>query len=392
MARIDDLRIDDAAAAPAPRRWWRRERWPVAIGVVVIALALVLALAGLFSGRGGGDATAVAGRSMTAGTPADPAPARSVVGSLTAGGYVEIIPPGPTVVTARVAGWVERVAVVEGATVAAGEVLVTLDETVPRQRLAEAEAAADLARAHLTRLQAGFRPEEVADAAARREQATARADFARAEVVRLEKLAAIGAVAERELLAARAELAAREGDLAAAVARHELHVAGSRPEDLAVAEAELARTEATAARLRWQVEQCVVRAPRDGVVLERFVRVGDWTAAAEDADGRGALLTLFDPRRLQVWVDVNQRDAGTVAAGQPVELRADAWRDRIVPGRVAAIMPRANLQRNTVEVKIEILADETAVGAWLRPEMSVQVTFLPQDATPADHSTEGTRP
>jgi HlyD family secretion protein len=124
------------------------------------------------------------------------------------------------------------------------------------------------------------------------------------------------------------------------------------------------------------------------------VRVGDWTAAAEDGGRQGALLTLFDPQRLQVWVDVNQRDAGQVTVGQPVQLRADAWRDRAVPGRVAAIMPRANLQRNTVEVKIEIQADAdpVATGVWLRPEMSVQVTFLPHGAARPDLPTEGTRP
>ena len=95
---------------------------------------------------------------------------------------------------------------------------------------------------------------------------------------------------------------------------------------------------------------------------------------------------------LQVWVDVNQRDVEQVTVGQQVLLQADAWRGRTVPGRVAAVMPKANLQRNTVEVKIEILSAAAQNDApWLRPEMSVQVTFPPLAAAPSTAATEGTQ-
>lgn len=400
MAKLDDLRIEESGRDSAPRTRGLR-----LAALCLVGISLLILVAMLWRQVGGGDTQQSSGvtRGGVAASAAvvqrnDGQPAASAAalrpGGLTAGGYVEIMPPGATVVGARVVGWVRSVEVIEGMKVAAGQVLATLDDTVHRQALAEAEAEADLARARLARMRAGFRVEEIAEARAQRSQAEVRADFARSEVERLDKLVAIGAATERQLLASRAALAEAEADLGAVDARLELRLAGSRPEDIAVAEADLARAETQRERLRWQVDQCVVRAPIDGVVLESFARVGDWIAPAESGGRQGAILTLFDPGRLQVWVDVNQRDAELVTVGQPVELRADAWRGRVVPGRVAAIMPKANLQRNTVEVKIEILAAAAQDDVpWLRPEMSVQATFLAPAAGPSSNQQpEGGRP
>lgn len=385
MARIEDLRLDDEPRTDGGKARRRRPWLMIAAGVVIVTLAVVL-WPGAASGPDPG-ATPVVAAPPTAAGPAVPAG-----GAFTAGGYVEVITPGPTVVAARVAGPIASVDVIEGAAVQAGTVLATIDDTVPRQNLAEAAADLALARAHLARLQAGFRPEEIAEAEARADETLARAEFARGEVQRQQQLVQIGAAPERQLLAARSDLAAAEAELVAAEAQLALRRAGTRREDLAVAGAAVAQAEARHARLAWQVEQCVVRAPVAGVVLERFVRVGDHVAPGQDGDRQGAVLTLFDPERLQVWVDVNQRDAERVRPGQRVELRADAWRGRSVPGRVDRVMPRANLQRNTVEVKIAIERGDAATDGeqpWLRPEMSVQVTFLDDDQSFSSQQPEG---
>jgi multidrug resistance efflux pump len=393
MANIDDLRIEhssaDEAVSSAP---WRS----IAVGLLVVILLGAVVIVGFWnsadSERRAATNVAVpttAAESRDRGNPSDFASVSP--GSFTAGGYIEIIPPGPTAVTTRVEGWVRSVQVIEGQSVQAGQVLVTLDDAMHRQALAEADAEVALAQARLDRLRAGFRPQEIAEAEAQQRQAEARVAYARSQVERNAQLAEIGAVPSRQLEAAGADLASAEADAARAQALLELRRAGQRPEDIAVAHAELAQAQTRLERLHWQVQQCVIRAPADGVVLERFVRVGDWIApgsetpagrgdgAGRGAGGSGGVMTLFDPTQVQVWVEVNQRDAGRVAVDQPVTLRADALRDRAIHGRVSRIMPMANLQRNTVEVKITLTDAEgdPAVPEGLRPQMSVQVTFLP---------------
>ncbi len=303
--------------------------------------------------------------------------------TFTAGGYVEIVPPGPIVVTTRVEGLVQTLEVVEGEEVQAGQVILTLDSTMHRQAQAEAKADVMLSEARLKKLRAGFREEEIADALARMRQADARAEYLRSEVERYAQLVEIGATPSQQLLAAHGELATAEADLDSAKALYGLRESGQRPEDIAVAEAELVQAETRLQRLQWQVEQCVIRAPVDGVVLERFVRIGDWVTPTQVGNDSNAILTLFDPGNLQVWVEINQRDADRVSAGGQVTLRADALRGEIFYGRVYRVMPMANLQRNTVEVKIKLTDAEgnPSVPSVLRPEMSVQVTFLPPEPT-----------
>jgi HlyD family secretion protein len=391
MANIDDLRIDHPAPPTASGGTWRG----IALGLIVLMLLGVLGFAWFWwtTTNPSNPATTTGHAQTTADSRSrdnQSSPAPVSAGTFTAGGYVEIVPPGPTAVTTRVDGWVLSVEVIEGQAVEAGQVLVTLDDATHRQAMAEAEADVALARARLERLRAGFRPEEIAEAEAQYRQAHARAEYARSQVERYEQLVQIGAAPSRQLQAARAELASAEAEVASSQSLLDLRRAGQRREDIVVAEAELSQAQTRLQRLRWQVDQCIVRAPSEGVVLQQFVRVGDWVAPTQERSGSdrpgggsGVIASLFDPSQVQVWVEVNQRDAGRVSVDQLVTLRADALRDQTIHGRVSRIMPRANLQRNTVEVKIELIdADgNAATPNGLRPEMSVQVTFLPPEAS-----------
>jgi len=146
---------------------------------------------------------------------------------------------------------------------------------------------------------------------------------------------------------------------------------------LGVARAELAGTEAELQRARWKVDQCIITAPVDGVILEVFAQPGEWVSLIGGRERPAALLTLFDPKKVQAWVDVNQRDSGRVSVGQTAALTTDAQPGRPIEGRVVRILPQANLQKNTVQVKIEI----PDPPADLRPQTSVKVTFLPRAGT-----------
>jgi HlyD family secretion protein len=96
-----------------------------------------------------------------------------------------------------------------------------------------------------------------------------------------------------------------------------------------------------------------------------------------------AIASIFDPQQIQAWVDLNQRDSGTVFTGQDVELTTDADPQRPITGVVKQIMPQANLQKNTVQVKITI----PDPPADFRPELSVKVVFLPPEESPAGTET-----
>jgi multidrug efflux pump subunit AcrA (membrane-fusion protein) len=83
------------------------------------------------------------------------------------------------------------------------------------------------------------------------------------------------------------------------------------------------------------------------------------------------VVTMYDPKRLQVRVDVRFEDIPNVDIGQPVEIDNPALPQPIT-GTVLFISSEADIQKNTLEVKIEI-PDPPGV---FKPEMLVDATFL----------------
>jgi multidrug resistance efflux pump len=234
----------------------------------------------------------------------------------------------------------------------------------------------EVARRRLELQQAGFRDEEIEQAAAALNSAQARQEQATADWERSQQLFERGVIARQELDAGQAAMRQAQAAVDNARARLELLQAGTRAEDLRIYEAELASAQAQLTQVQWDIAQCTLRAPRDGVVLDQLAQPGDWVAPATDDPQSAAVLSVFDPARIQAWVDVNQRDSSSVSVGQRVELTTDAQPERIIQGTVSRIMPQANLQKNTVQVKIAI-ADPPAD---FRPELSVKVVFLPSEA------------
>jgi len=312
--------------------------------------------------------------------PADQPVPRSAgpAGSISAAGYLEVIPPGPAVVSTLIAGRVLEIAVIAGQSVQKGQVLARLDPGPLSQEAAVLNSRVELARSRLARQRAGFRSEEIERAEAALQGRQARLAQATADWERAEQLFGSGVIARQELDARQAAREQAGADAAAAEAELRLLRAGTRSEDLAIAEAELAAAQAELGRVQWELAQCTVRASDDGVVLEQYSQPGDWVTPGTDNPRSGALMSIFDPRQLQAWVDVNQRDSGSLFVGQQAELTTDALPDRPVAAYIERIMPQANLQKNTVQVKLAI----PEPPADFRPELSVKVLFLPPDDEP----------
>ncbi|MCB4824488.1 efflux RND transporter periplasmic adaptor subunit [Roseicella aerolata] len=89
-------------------------------------------------------------------------------------------------------------------------------------------------------------------------------------------------------------------------------------------------------------------APRDGVVLERGA-VDGMRAAPGDT-----LFRLADLSVVWVLAEIPERDVGSVAPGQTVEVRPRGLPDRAFQGRVALIYPQLNASTRTARVRIEL--------------------------------------
>ncbi len=140
----------------------------------------------------------------------------------------------------------------------------------------------------------------------------------------------------------------------------------------ATARIEQARVVVAEARL--QLERMTVVSPIDGRVFRLIAhpgaRIGSGMTQMTGYDG-STVVTLYRPDRLQVRVDVRFEDIPKVSLNQPVEIDNPALSSPLT-GKVLFISSEADIQKNTLQVKVEI-SDPPPV---FKPEMLVDVTFL----------------
>jgi RND family efflux transporter MFP subunit len=121
------------------------------------------------------------------------------------------------------------------------------------------------------------------------------------------------------------------------------------------------------------LENTVIRAPFTGTVLRKEAEVGEVVAPSVGGGlTRGAVVTMADLSTLEVEVDVNEAYIGRVKANQLARITLDAYPDTAFRGRVRQVVPTADRQRATVQVKVSILDHDPRI----LPEMGSRVDFI----------------
>jgi len=228
-----------------------------------------------------------------------------------------------------VGGRVTVVHVDEGASVAAGQPIVTLEPDLLDAQVREQESRVEQARARLALVLAGARPEEIN---------RARADYENAEKDRrrLGLLMKEGIV-PRQTYDDAATAARTRQEMLRELER------GNRPQEIEAARGALAEAERHLAYLHRQREETVVKAPAAGVVQSFDLRPGDLVAP------NAPVATLLEPDQLWVRVFVPETKLGLVRVGQRADLTVDTFPKRTFPGKVVEISPRAQYTPRNIQ-------------------------------------------
>ncbi len=263
--------------------------------------------------------------------------------SVTANGYV--VARTKASVSAKSAGRLAYLGVSEGSFVHRGDVIARLDNADYQAAVSQAEA--NVASAEATRI----------EAAADRDQLVREASRLRDVRGQNPNL-----VSQQELDAALSRAAQAEARVSAAAARKDAAAAGLR------------LAEATN-------ENTVIRAPFTGTVLRKDAEVGEVVAPSVGGGlTRGAVVTMADLTTLEVEVDVNEAYIARIHGGQKARITLDAYPDTAFRGAVRQVVPTADRQRATVQVKVSIADRDPRI----LPEMGAKVDFLePDTARPA---------
>ncbi len=318
LSKLQIERGAKSSAAGRGRRWLNR--W------TVVALLLVLAGA-VFAWRQASAPLTVQTATVTTTYPS------SAFTVLNATGRVSAF--RKAAVSTKATGRLEWLGVQEGSRVKAGQVIARLENLDVAAARDSALASANAARANLQTGEAELREAESA--------------WRRSEDLHAKRF-----ISEATLDAARARFEKARATVASL-------------------RAAIGVAEANARQAGVSVEQTLIRAPFDGIVLTKNANVGDIiTPFSSAAESKGAVVNMADMDTLEVEADVSEASIGRIRVGMPTEIQLDAYPELRLLGEVSRIVPTVDRSKATLVVKVSFREKDARV----LPDMSAKVAFL----------------
>lgn len=247
-----------------------------------------------------------------------PVTQRSIVVAVRAAGSV--LPDTIVEVKSKASGEILEMQVETGQVVQRGQLLVRVDQRVPRNRLAQAEAQLEVIRARL---------------------ATAESQLSRSN-----ELFKSASITEQEY--EQAQLA------------------------VANAKAEVIRAEIEVETARIAMDDTDVRAPITGTIITKSVERGQVISSpTSDVGGGSVLLTMADLNLVQVRTLVDEVDIGKIRSGLRATVTVNAYPNQPFQGQVLKIEPQAETAQNVTMFPV-IIGVENRQGL-LKPGMNADV-------------------
>jgi membrane fusion protein (multidrug efflux system) len=308
-------------------------------------------------------------------------------------------------VAPQIGGKLTELRVHEGESVRQGQVLYVLDKTARQAALERAaadvtgaQARLDIAKAEYDKALHGPRAAEIRIALAANQSAEAEAQLATSDWERAKALFDKNVLTDADRQKAmtaweRATHAQQE-----AVNRLHLVQQGTRSEDILAAKANVARAEADLAAARAANAQAQVNlddtdvaAPFAGIVVRKWRDPGSTVAPGTP------VVTLLNPATLHVAANIEEKDLHNVAVGDQVSIAVDAYPGTSLTGRVTQILRATNSQfgmipsegvsgtfiKVTQRVPLRIALEEPPPDLELSPGLSVEVSIRVRSGAPA---------
>jgi len=221
----------------------------------------------------------------------------------------------------------------------AGDLVAQLVGRDFRAELRKTEAETEQKSAQLRLLRAGSRPEDIAVARSKVEKAREQLKYLRKLRDMNRALYARQLVSLKDVEAAEAQAAVQEKEVQEMQSGLDLLLAGSRPEEIAAAEADVSRLDAQRRYLQEQIELLNVRSPITGVVTTPWRRLRDLVGTHVN---KGDLLVrVQELDTVTAEIVLPEKEISDVKVGQVVAVKARAYPHETFYGEVTSIATTA---------------------------------------------------
>ncbi|BBP81793.1 secretion protein [Pseudomonas sp. Pc102] len=278
-----------------------------------------------------------------------------------------------TLVAPKVSGFIGEVLVEDNQPVTAGQLLARIDDRDYRAARSGARAAVASAEARLANARATL---ERQDALIRQAEATVEADraemaFARHELERYQHLAGQGAGTLQSAQQARSRFdtrRARQAEHAAALSatRKQTDILAAQRD---AAQAALEQARAGLERAELDLSHTELRAPMDGTIGRRAVRVGAFVSPGQ------ALLAVVPLARAYVVANFQETQLTHMRPGQAVQVTVDSFPGEVLQGHVDSIAPATG-------VTFAAIAPDNATGNFTKVVQRIPVKVRLDEGQP----------
>ena len=279
-------------------------------------------------------------------------------------------------------GMLIKLDIEEGKKVKQGQLLGAIDDTEYRADYLLTKARLAEAVAKLDEMVNGNRPQEIEQAQATHQESEELlrqyyAEFNRNELMKRGR----SVVADTDYDKAKFAYATQIARVKMNKASLSMMIEGTRKEKIDAGKAVVDQLKAELLKQKKRLDDCQIRAPVDGTILTKETAAGNFVNPLAFTTN-SAVCKMADLTNLEIDLTIQEREISKIVVGQRCRIRPDAYPDRIYDGKVSRIMPIADRGKGAVPVRVKVFVPPQEQGDYLKPEMSVFVTFLRAEKGP----------
>ncbi len=123
-----------------------------------------------------------------------------------------------------------------------------------------------------------------------------------------------------------------------------------------------------------QIEDCYIKAPKDGIITNKFVEKGEFVNIGNPIYS----ISQVDPANLTIYV--TELELGKIKVGQEVKIKIDSYPKKFFPGKIIYISPIAEFTPKNIQTKDERVKQVFGVKIEIPNKEGILKPGIPADA------------
>lgn len=268
--------------------------------------------------------------------------------------------------TTKLSAKVADVLVEAGSAVKKGDILIKLDTNEIEAQVAQAEAGVNTAQANLLKMEAGARPEQIAQAQSAFDSAKVIYTNAKNNFDRNQQLLTAGAISQVQLEAAQTQLVTAQTQYDSAQDQLNLLTQGETKESLNVLRSQVAQSQAALELAKTQLANGTIRSPISGIVSVKSINVG------ELASPGATLLSVVNADSLYIKASLPAGLMKSVKVGQKVVVKVTEIPDKEFSGEISFMDSVLDSRSRSVLVKVKLANPDSVLKPGMLAEIGLK--------------------